>query len=496
MSRHDATHVAIAHPRLLSLLALAACVFCIYSVSVGHNFLFDEKSIIENNPYIKNLSLVPQLLNQGFFHYDGVPEFSWEHRYRPLTSLTFAADYAFWGLNPMGFNLTNTTLHLLVCVVLFMLLFKAFKSSAVAFLATLFYAVHPIHVEAITYIASRSDPLGTLLMLSAMWCYWNSRFKAGLLFYALGLFAKENIIFLPAYLLLMDICLMKRTWRHMFFGLAPYIAVATVFIALRASIVPIPLPPRPDFPGAIYRVMSMGPSVVSYLKCILFPSGFEFGKQIAFTESMFDPAVLISFIIYMLLLIIWALTWRKRIVFFGIGFFLVSLFPCLQWIAFTPVWAEHYLYIPLIGLIFVFGFFINIVLKSRNPLIRNTSLYVYLAFICFLSIKTYSRNDLYNSPLKFYQCLASGESPYAAHGLQFIGIHALDNERPKDAYELFRRAQSVKFMPTTENFLGISALRLGRHQDALQHFQTAYNSMQDEGYRLNMGVALMRMKQF
>ena len=484
----------VAHPRFLGLLALSVCVLCLYSTSIGHNFLFDEKSIIENNPFIKDLSLAPRLLKQGFFHSEGMAELAWEQRYRPLTSFTFALDYALWGLNPMGYNLTNTVIHLLVCLVLYALIAKAFGSDAVACLAALFFAVHTVHVEAVTYIASRSDPLGAFLMLAAIWCYWDSRPKAGLLLYGLGLFVKENTIFLPAYLLLLEVSLMKRTWRRVLIDLSPYAVAAVAFVVLRAVLVPVPLPPRPDFPGAVYRVLSMGWPVVNYLRCVLVPSRFEFGRQVAFAQSLLDPTVLVSCLVYLLLLLLWALTWRKRVVFFGVGLFLMSLFPCLQWMPFSPVWAEHYLYVPLIGLVFVVAFLLKLVLELRSSGARNLILCVYAAFLLFLSVKTWRRNDLYNDPLEFYRLLAEGESPYAGHGLQYLGINALENGRPEEAYAFFQRSQSRSPMATTENFLGVAALRTGRNDMAFRHFNAAYRGEPDEGYRLNMGVALMRMK--
>src|SRR3989338_3446889 len=99
------------HPSLIAGLCLGAVIFILYSVAFGHNFLFDEESIILKNPFIKKITLIPDLLQHGYF-YDGRPVLDWKLYYRPLASLTFLLDYQFWKVNPLGYNLTNTILHL------------------------------------------------------------------------------------------------------------------------------------------------------------------------------------------------------------------------------------------------------------------------------------------------------------------------------------------------------------------------------------------------
>src|SRR3989338_6069257 len=119
------------HPFFVFSLAICAAILILYSVAFGHNFLFDEESIILKNPFIRSFSSIPELFKQPYF-YEGIKEVPWNRYYRPLTTTTFMLDYYFWGLNPLGYNLTNALLHCLVCLLLLKFVTKIVRDKAAA----------------------------------------------------------------------------------------------------------------------------------------------------------------------------------------------------------------------------------------------------------------------------------------------------------------------------------------------------------------------------
>src|SRR3989338_1887334 len=159
---------------LFSLMLLAA-IWTLYSVSIGHNFLFDEAYIILRNPYIKNLSSIGELFKQGFFYFSGETRPGFAQYYRPLASLTFAVDYHFWKGNPLGYNLTNVLLHSAVALLLLKLLLGILKDKWAAGLAALFYAVHTAHSELLRDVSGRGEILGGLFFLLALLAYSRRR---------------------------------------------------------------------------------------------------------------------------------------------------------------------------------------------------------------------------------------------------------------------------------------------------------------------------------
>lgn len=127
--------------------------------------------------------------------------------YRPLSSLSFGLDYALWGLNPMGYHLTDLILHTVVAGLLFGCVYR-FNGRDVlsAGLAGLFYTLHPVLVDVVPVSAHRQETLAALFLLVGWRAWYRAEFEAGgagwrtlaLLAFLLSVGAKEvGILFLP-----------------------------------------------------------------------------------------------------------------------------------------------------------------------------------------------------------------------------------------------------------------------------------------------------------
>ena len=98
-------------PLWTAFFFIFSSLLVLYSVSLGHNFLFDEENIILYNRFIQHWSLLPEIFRHGYFPFEETSSEIWNIYYRPLTSITFAIDYFFWRANPLGYNLVNLLLH-------------------------------------------------------------------------------------------------------------------------------------------------------------------------------------------------------------------------------------------------------------------------------------------------------------------------------------------------------------------------------------------------
>jgi tetratricopeptide (TPR) repeat protein len=139
------------------------------------------------------------------------------YNWHPLTWVSLQLDAELYGLDPWGFHLTNVLLHAANTVVLFWLLARltgaVWRSAAVA----AFFAVHPLHVESVAWIAERKDVLSTLLWLLTIGAYaryaarpaWGRYLLVAVLF-TLGLMAKPMVVTLPCVLLLLDYWPLRR----------------------------------------------------------------------------------------------------------------------------------------------------------------------------------------------------------------------------------------------------------------------------------------------
>jgi tetratricopeptide (TPR) repeat protein len=138
--------------------------------------------------------------------------------WHPLTWLSHMLDISLFGMHPGWHHLTNLALHLGSTILLFWFLLRTTRAIwPSAFVAALF-AIHPLHVESVAWIAERKDVLSTMFLMLTLLAYaayayrpatW--RYGVVMLVFALGLLAKPMLVTLPVLLLLLDVWPLKRT---------------------------------------------------------------------------------------------------------------------------------------------------------------------------------------------------------------------------------------------------------------------------------------------
>ena len=458
-------------------LAMGAVLFLLYSVSLGHNFLFDEENIILNNPTIRSLRLIPEIFKHGYFYFHGRPTVHWDEYYRPLTSITFSIDYFFWGVDPFGYNLTNLLLHITLCVLYFALLSKLLGHRTAAFLAALLYAVHTIHTEAVTYTASRGDILGMVLMLAALLAYADRRRFLPLIFYFLALFSKETTILLPFYILALDIAFRMSRPRELVKNAGPFFLLMICFWLFRKFLCPVPFTPfDPDIHAILLRVLGMGDGILRYVRALLAPEYFRAFADVPVLYGFNDPLLWTSVTVGALLLAAWLLSLRhKGAAFFGMSVVLVGLVPHMQLVNVYPKWAEHYICISSLGLFLLLGILIRNLLEKRDKKLIAVFFAVYLPFIAFISFRTWQRNETYNDPQRYYTLLSQNDTPYRFYGYQQLARLALEHGEPDKAYVYLNVARQQEFRSEfTHELLGHYYSRKERPEQALREFKLAY----------------------
>jgi len=184
--------------------------FLIYLPAAWFDFIsLDDNLYILDNPEIK-LGISWEGVKWAFTTL-------YTTNWHPLTWLSLLAEYQFFGLNPAGYHIVGLALHALNTVLLFLtvgaLTGKRWRSLAVAAL----FAVHPLNIESVVWIAERKNLLSTLFWILTIWSYARSVRRPGLgryletvLLFALGLMAKPMAVSLPFILLLLDYWPLQR----------------------------------------------------------------------------------------------------------------------------------------------------------------------------------------------------------------------------------------------------------------------------------------------
>jgi hypothetical protein len=193
---------------LLCLIIILLSVLVFADVRT-HQFVFDDLQFISINSIIKN-----GLTWRGFTwafttKYMGI--------WHPLTWLSLMMDCQLFGIEPAGPHLTNLLFHTANSLLLFLLLQFCTGGWLPSFLVAALFAVHPLHVESVAWVAERKDVLSALFWLLTMWAYvwyvrtpgWKS-YVLMLIAFGLGLMAKPMLVTLPLVLLLWDYWPLRR----------------------------------------------------------------------------------------------------------------------------------------------------------------------------------------------------------------------------------------------------------------------------------------------
>lgn len=210
----DASRPGSAWPSWVACLFLGLIVWGVFGQTLHHDFVnYDDDAYIYDNAVIQR-GLTLDNVGWAFTNIH-------LHNWHPLTTLSNMLDCSLYGLNAGGHHLTNVLLHAAVAMLLFGMLREitgAFWRSA---MVAAVFAVHPLRVESVAWVAERKDLLSGLFFMLSLWAYARYArnkgasggsfgfFRAGawwlsLLFFILGLMSKPMVVTLPIVLLLLD----------------------------------------------------------------------------------------------------------------------------------------------------------------------------------------------------------------------------------------------------------------------------------------------------
>jgi len=180
-------------------VALGLITLVAFIPSLFNGFVWDDTPYIVENPFLPVFD--PEIL-KAF----------WMGNYHPLTMLTYFAEYQLIGPEPFLYHLDNLLLHVLNVFLVRAILLRLKVGEVLAFTASLLFALHPIHVESVTWISERKDVLYTLFFLLAVyqWCRYRYEQNKGaygltLLFFLLSCLSKGMAVTLPVALLALDL---------------------------------------------------------------------------------------------------------------------------------------------------------------------------------------------------------------------------------------------------------------------------------------------------
>jgi tetratricopeptide (TPR) repeat protein len=197
-------NVSRAPLELIVCLGLAVATLAVFGGVRNHEFItYDDDAYVTNNRHVQ-----AGLTWKGVIWSLTTTQAS---NWHPLTWLSHMLDCQIYGLQAGGHHLTTLLLHIVNALLLFLVLEQMTGAMWRATVVAALFALHPLHVESVAWVAERKDVLSTLFWMMTMWAYVRyvkcpgfSRYLLTLLLFALGLMAKPMLVTLPFVLLLID----------------------------------------------------------------------------------------------------------------------------------------------------------------------------------------------------------------------------------------------------------------------------------------------------
>ncbi len=333
-------------------LWVGAAVLLVFSPALGSDFLrlWDDQLYVLNNPLIRFWS-VSNLV--GIFTTTSVGN------YAPVQILSYALDYSLWGLNPVGYHLTNLLLHAVNASLLYSFLRRLEVGPRTALVAALIFGLHAAQVESAVWVSQRKNVFAMTFSLMSLLLYVRRRERGGrfpgvasVLSFGLAVLSKSVAIGIPVLLFALDRCVLDRRWgRARFAAYLPYVvlAVGAAIVTVRAQMGGGIVPYYGGSPWS--TALTMAGTVLDYARIILFPTNLagvykpEIIGTLSNARALFGAVLVAGFIV----LAVWAHRTGKKRVFFWCLWIVVTFLPVAQIIPINAVMADRYLYFPLVG---------------------------------------------------------------------------------------------------------------------------------------------------
>lgn len=450
---------------LLSLLCLL-----LYLPALQHDFVADDRVLIVENPYIKSWKYWPQILSKDLWNISDPTNY-----WRPVLSTSFALDYSLWGLNPLGFHLINILFHALNTVLLYLIAKRLLNATGAVF-ASLLFALHPIQAQAVNLTSSRGDLLAAFFTLLSIQAFLSRKLIPFAITLMLALLSKETSMVLPlAFLSAWFIIQRDRKDLRLILAFAILVIYLLVRISLGFSFSLIPLV-FSYHASTANRLLLVFKVLALYFRALfnLFEMPHPFWT-VEIPASLNDPYVISGILISGLLIAaIWRNLRKNPILAFGLMWFVIYFLPISNLKQLNQPMAEHWLYIPMIGLSLAFGTAMDALSLFRFSGARMVRLGVVtsvIVFLFFAGLVVREKTKIYQDGESFWLA-AIRANPQVARLYSILGSTYLVKQDIPRAKEFYIKTLTLDPNDFTANYmLGFLVHQAGQPSEAKRYLE-------------------------
>lgn len=408
----------------LLCISLAVLIFAVYAKTATHNFInFDDEAYVTQNPHVAT----GLTLNNILWAFK-----SCAVNWHPVTWISHMMDVQLFGLNAGGHHLVNVIVHTISTLILFIFLCRYTESVWKSFFVAALFAMHPLHVESVAWVAERKDVLSAMFFFAAVFAYCeyiktgiNRYHHLCLAMFILGLMSKPMLVTLPVILILLDIWPLKR------FQLTHDNAVKTLMIlikeklpffalSLASGIITIYAQRSGGAVRSLHEVplgLRLENAVVSYVTYLL---NIFWPHDLAVLYPIKRPSLLVFFGALLILMAISMALFKhgkkSPAILAGWLWYVITLLPVIGILQVgSQAMADRYTYIPAIGIFIIIAWGTPLIpgaFKYRQQIIA----FLYGIVLVALTGLTWRQLDYWKSEIILYKhTLSITENNYVIH---------------------------------------------------------------------------------
>lgn len=436
---------------------------------------------------------------------------------RPVTAFTFSLNYYLWGRDTFSYHITNLLIHLINGALVYILIYMTLRTLEVrgkwiAFFTALLFSIHPIQTESVSYMVQRGESLSSMFYLISMIAFivGGRRQEAGGIYlqplssivfiagFFLALGSKEVAVTLPVIAFLYGLYFLDRK------GLWKRLAVPGTLILAGLIISIFKLTTLGEHTSAGYHLreftaweylFTQFSVMVGYLRLLVLPIGQSIDHVYPISRAFWEGGTIASFaLLSSVLLLAFILRRRWREGSFFILWFFVTLLPTSSILPLKDVFVEHRLYLPSVGIFFIFAsgmVRMAEVLKGRLSKGGLITILLSVSISCSLLAATYNRNRIWSSRLAMWQDVVK-KSPHNARGWNNLGNCYLLKGNYKDALRAYLTSLDLAVANIELYYnMGLTLENLGM-RDIAKDFFIIFVKNGPEGYKKEIGELTLR----
>ncbi len=416
--------------QFILVIAVLLTFFIYFKFLFFGHISWDDPEMVFKNDFVKEFDLKALFKN----HFVG--------NYIPVTMLFHSIAWFLFETNDGGHHLINILLHIVNGILVYQIGKTLVNRQIVANFAALIFLLHPLQIESVAWIGELKNVLSTSFYLLAVIFYLQfnedkqmKNYLISFLFFLLGCLSKSSVVMLPLCLFCFDIILKQKFSLRFLYNKIPFFVFSILFglINIKTQTADLFINHAHEFPY-VQRVGFAGYALIKYIFLFLFPCNLSViypypeVKTLIFSLGFSVLVIFLSFLLFSFK--------RKKYAQASVGLFIFfNLILVLQIIPFGEVlYADRYLYIPIIG----FGWLLGLlILKIKiNPQLVAISLMVILTLVSF------GRTGSWKSAITLYEDILK-KYPEQFVALNSAGVECMFLNQDDKALEYFNKAVRI-----------------------------------------------------